>query len=355
MRIFFKDYKKNIVQAKTESQDDLWYLSYVVEANDILKAQTFRKIKLGGEEDRDAKVIKKPATISIKVEKVEFSKFTLILRVSGTITEAPEDIPLGSHHTLSIETDTEFTLQKPKFLKYQIDRLEEASRETKDKILICVHDREEAYFAVLKKYGYVLLSHIKGTVQKKTDMKAESSDFFSQLKEAIVLYDKQHAFSHILIASPGFWRDYVQKLIVEPELKKKVSYATCSSAGENGINEVIRRPEVKEVLKEEKFAKEVEKVEELLTEIARKGKAEYGLDHVLSAQEAGAVSELLVTDSTIEKMRQEGTFLKLEKLMREVDQANGEIHIISAEHEGGRKLAGLGGVAAILRYKMSYE
>ena len=36
------------------------------------------------------------------------------------------------------------------------------------------------------------------------------------------------------------------------------------------------------------------------------------------------------------------------------DKAKGEIEIISSEHEGGKKLDGLGGIAAILRFKLNY-
>jgi protein pelota len=39
-------------------------------------------------------------------------------------------------------------------------------------------------------------------------------------------------------------------------------------------------------------------------------------------------------------------------MMKETDNAGGNVHIISADHEGGKKLDGLGGIAALLRYKM---
>ena len=40
--------------------------------------------------------------------------------------------------------------------------------------------------------------------------------------------------------------------------------------------------------------------------------------------------------------------------MKIVEKQKGEINMISHEHEGGKKLNGLGGIAAILRYRMSY-
>ena len=44
----------------------------------------------------------------------------------------------------------------------------------------------------------------------------------------------------------------------------------------------------------------------------------------------------------------------LENLMKFVEQSKGEVHIISSDNEAGKKLDGLTGVAAILRFKLEY-
>jgi protein pelota len=351
MKILSKDYKKGFVKLCIENTDDLWYLTYVIEKSDIIKAKTYRKIKLGEESDRNKKIIKKPAFLAIEIEKTEFSKYSNVLRVSGIIKEGPEDIPLGDHHTLNLEEGTVFSIEKNLFLKYQIDKIEESAKETKSKILVCVHDREDAYFAVLKKYGFEVLSNIKGNVQKKADVKTESKDFFAEIKKTIEMYDEKYDFSSIIIASPGFWREYIEKIISD-ELKKKVVYATCSSVGESGINEVIKRPEVQTVLKQEKFAEEIKEVEKLLEEIGKSGKAEYGLEEVKNAVDIGAVSDLMVSDNLIHKKRQADSFEELDFIMKKAESMQAKIHIISSEHEGGQKLDGLGGIAALLRYKI---
>lgn len=351
MKILKKDYRKGYVRLKVENLDDLWYLTYVIDKSDLLKSKTYRKIKLGSETDRNKKVVKKPAVLSIEVEKYEFSKYSNVLRVSGIIKEGPDDIPLGDHHTINIETGTDFSLQKQDFLKYQIDKIEESAKEGKSKIFVVVHDREEAYFALIKKYGYELLGNIKGQVAKKADVKTESSDFYAEIKKAIEEYDAKYNFSGIIVASPGFWREYIQKIMKDP-IKKKIVYATCSSVGESGINEVIKRPETQNVLKQEKYAEEIKKIEELLEEIGKNNKAEYGLLAVKKAVDFGAVADLLVTDDLIHKKRQEDKFEEIDFLMRKTESMQGNIHIISSEHEGGKKLDGLGGIAAILRYKI---
>ena len=176
----------------------------------------------------------------------------------------------------------------------------------------------------------------------------------TKLYKKIIELDTRHNFSNIIIASPTFWKEYLVKKIKDEKIKKKVVLATCSSVGENGVNEVIRRPEVQSVLKQERFAKETQKVESLLMEISKQGKAEYGFVKVKESIDCGASSELLITDGLIQKRRQEDTFFEIEKLMKKVDLNDGKIHLISSEHEGGKKLDGLGGLAVFLRYKLNY-
>ncbi|MDP6600013.1 MAG: mRNA surveillance protein Pelota, partial [Candidatus Woesearchaeota archaeon] len=64
--------------------------------------------------------------------------------------------------------------------------------------------------------------------------------------------------------------------------------------------------------------------------------------------------KLLITDSFIQKRRNENKYEEIEETMRTVDSTKGDILIIRSEHEAGKKLDGLGGIAAILRFKLNY-
>jgi stalled ribosome rescue protein Dom34 len=44
--------------------------------------------------------------------------------------------------------------------------------------------------------------------------------------------------------------------------------------------------------------------------------------------------------------------LRLEDLMSDVERKRGILMVVSSEHEGGHKLLGLGGLAAILRFPL---
>ncbi len=353
MKQLYFDLKKGAAKLKIENLDDLWYLSQIIDIGDLVKGKTIRKIKIGKEGDRKQRIVKKPVFLKIKIEKIEFSK-TGILRVLGVITEGPEDIQKGEHHTFNLEPNTVFTLIKERWLKYQLGRLKEACKEKKVKILIVVMDREEANFALLKKYGYDILSSIKGKVRKKAVEEKLEGKFYSGVIAKIEEYVKRYAIVKVILASPAFWKEELMKELSNDDLKRKIILATCNSTGKNGIDEVLKRPEVKAALHEDRIANELSLVEELFTEISKNNLAVYGLKDTENAVNAGAVKALLITDFLIQKTREKGDYGKIDNMMKLVDSMKGSVNIISSEHEGGKRLNGLGGLGAILRYKLNY-
>ena len=247
MKLLYSNLKKGEIKVLTQNLDDLWYLSTIIEPNDIVQGKTLRKIKPKSDESKSKEATRKAVFIKLEIEKVEFSKYTDVLRVSGVIKEAPEEIPLGEHHTFNIDDNTSVTIIKNKWLKYQLGRLKEACSAKKSSLLICVHDREEAYFALFKKYGYEVLSHIKGDVQKKREENIKKENFYITIINKIKEYVDRHKLKQVILASPAFWKEDLLKELKDNELKQKIVLATCSSATKNGIEEVIKRPEVKGV------------------------------------------------------------------------------------------------------------
>ena len=350
MQIINKNLKKQEIKLKTENLDDIWYLSHIIDKNDFIKGKTIRKIKIGDSQDRNVKIVKKPVFLKIQVEKTEFNPDSL--RLSGKITEGPEDVAHGTYHTFQVEENTILTIIKEKWLKFQLDKLKEASEDKSSKILITVMDREDALFALMQKKGFKKLSSLKGDVKKKDIEQSTKSNFYQDIIKVIKAYDKRYNFSKIIIASPIFWKEELFKELKDLDLKKKIIQASCSSADNNGINEVLKRPETQEALKQDRIAKEVNLVEDLLKEISKNNNAVYGLKHTEEAVNAGAVTILILTDGFIQKQREKESYENIDSILKNTETLKGEVHIISSHHEGGKKLDGLGGIAGITRYKI---
>ena len=140
----------------------------------------------------------------------------------------------------------------------------------------------------------------------------------------------------------------------DKDLKKKIVLGTCGSVSSNALEEVMKSPELQDALMKCRTRTEELLVEELLAEIKKEGLVAYGFDEVERAVHAGAVSKLLIVDNLIHQTREDGTYEKLDTLMKSVDNLKGEVCIVSEEHQGGKKLKGLGGIGAILRYKLEW-
>lgn len=346
MKILAKNLRQGEVKVLVENPDDLWFLNNIIDPGDRISGKTLRKIKA----TEEAKAERKPIFLALTVEKLEYTPQEL--RTAGKITEGPEDVPRGSYHTFAITPGTRLTITKPEWLSYQLDYLTEASEITPPKIVICVFDREEALFAKLTREGYELLSTLKGKVAKKRVEEKVKETFHDDIIAKLEDYDKRFGLDKIILASPAFWKEELYKVLKNPELRKKIILATCSGADETAIAEVLKRKETQQALQQERISKEMALVDNLMVAIAKNDKAAYGFDDVKNAAEAGAIEHLLVADSLIQELREKGAFKELDAIMKQADRAKGRVWIISTEHEGGKKLKGLGGIAATLRYSL---
>lgn len=355
MRILKENRKQGEMLIKVTTLDDLWYLSHVLEKNDIVTGDTVRKIKLGNNEEGKTHIVKKHARVTIGVEKVEFHKYTNALRVSGKIIEGPEEVQRGSFHTINVEENDALLIKKENWLNHQKEKLKEACVEKLPKVLICVLERKEVAFALLKRYGYEYISDFEGEVQEKAFPNVKkNSTFYLEIIKRLQEYNQRYQLDKIIVASPAFWKEEFNKEFSKkaPELKNKVLFTVCHTTGKNAIHEVLKSDEIKKALKEERIIEEIQLVEEIFKEIGKENNAVYGLKEVEEAASMGAIKTLLVTDELIQELRQSEKYGQLDKIMKTVEAAGGAIHIITTEHQAGQELQGITGIAAITRYKI---
>ncbi len=348
MEITHTDFKKGLVKLRLTDSEDLWYLSHLIEAGDLITGKTTRKVKLG---EQEAQVTKRTFTTKIQAETIELSETGTSLRINGKMKEGPEDLPRDAYQAISLEEGGEFVLEKKQWLTYQKQKLQEAA-EKKYHYLLCLFDREEALLALTKRKGYEILLKLQGEVAKKTKTVEVKKDFQEEIIKVLELYATRYTPEMVIVASPAFYKEDLFKKITNPELKKKIILATCSDISETSLDEVVKSPELEKALKSSKTREEKLLVEELLREINKDNLAVYGWEEVEKAVSAGAVRKLIVTDKLIRQKKTTSSYQQLDGMMKQVDSSQGEIHILSSAEESGRKVDGLGGIAALLRYKL---
>jgi len=347
MRILKIDERENFLHLVPEIEDDLWHLERIIEKHDIVTGPTDRKVK-GKEAGEKAQRVK--LVVSLDVESVEFHRFLGKLRVSGKIVEGrpAELLDFGAQQALEIELGKPVKIKKQAVKKFQVERIKKAAQATKKgKVLLVVFDDEQASFALLKEFELGEISGIRsGKSGKQFKGEEGQGKYFREMLDKILEIGPEKA----IVAGPGFARENFQKFLGEKGKPKGIQFffSATNSVGRTGLQELIKGGALEKMVQEMQLVKETGLVEKVLEELGKdSGLVEYGLEQVRNAVEAGAVKQLLVADSFLLEKREEA-----EQAMEKAEKMNGEVHLINAEHEAGKQLASLGGIVAVLRYRI---
>ncbi|MUV89111.1 mRNA surveillance protein pelota [Halapricum sp. CBA1109] len=334
-----------------ESLDDLWHLSYVVEPGDLLAGDTTRRIQRADDDLRDKGGEREPMWMEIEVEDVEFAKFANRLRVGGVIEHCPREDQLGLHHTINVEQHDEIEIEKD-WKPDQLERIEEAEEATdQPDVAIVTVEEGEAYVHTVAQYGTEQRASITGPTGKG-EYAQPREELFEELTAVVSRLDADA----IILAGPGFTKqdalEYIEE--AEPDLRERITTVDTSAVGDRGVHEVLKRGAVEEVQRETRIAEEASLIDELTENIATGGEAAYGPDGVAKAADYGAIERLLVLDDRLREERAgEGEWdLDIDHLVETVEQKGGEVTVFSSDFDPGQQLSNLGGVAAILRYRI---
>jgi protein pelota len=347
MKVLHKDPHGQEVRLVPETLDDLWHLSHLISKGDLVTAWTFRTKDLKDDKIRGEKVSKVRVELQIRVEEIEFALFADRLRVRGPIVGGAQD--MGSYHTLTFEADGQQDLKiwKDAGLKpHHWDRLNEAVAAAKRPLvtILCIDD-EEATIAVLRQSGVQPYANIRGPPGGKMyRTEASTDEYFGETLGA--LKRARPANSPLVVVGPGFTResflDFVRKR--DPEWVGQLVTEGTGQSGMTGVQEALKRGIVERIQKDQQVAADTMLVEEIFAEIAKDGAVGYGAPEVEALLNAGAVRLLVLSDELLRTAIGEG-------LLDLARRSNAKSHIVATTHEAGKKLQGLGGAAALLRYK----
>jgi protein pelota len=349
MKVVSKDPRNEVVRLRAENLDDLWHLHNLIEVGDHVTASTYRTAEEIGDKIRSEKIAKERITLTLAVERIEFHEFSDRLRIMGIIVQGPRD--LGAHHTFNVEAGDfeDLSLHKPKGYKaHHWDRIKEAVEAAQRPLVtILSMDDEEAVIAVLRQYGIQWAVTIKGrSPGKQYAAEDTTKDYFGETLAALKRIRTDN--TPLVVVGPGFTREDFLKVVREREasfLKGVVTEGT-GQAGRVGVQEALKRGIIERIQKDQQVAVDTRLVEEVMAEIARDGAVTYGPQQVEDALAMGAVEGLLMTDEVLRT--RDG-----ERLLETARRGNAKCHIVAINHEAGKKLQAIGGVAARLRFKIN--
>jgi protein pelota len=339
------------IEVVPESLDDLWHLTYIVEPGDEVGGDTTRRIQRNDDQMRDTGGEREHMYVTIEVETTEFAKFANRLRVGGSIVDCSREDQLGLHHTLNVEERTEIEITK-RWKTDQLERLQEAveAAENPD-VAIATVEEGEAYVHTVAQYGVEERAAITATTGKG-EYAQPREGLFAELTAVL----KRMDVDAVILAGPGFTKQDALEHIEEeaPEVAKLITTVDTSGVGDRGVHEVLKRGAVDEVQDETRIAEEASYIDQLMERIGEGHEAAYGIESVMEAAEFGAIDELLILDERLRAERAgEGDWtVDANDLVETVEQKGGSVTVFSNEFDPGQQLKNLGGVAALLRYRI---
>ena len=346
---------KDYVKVVPQSADDLWHLYNVIRKNDEVYANTTREVKPDDKYGRPGKGERIPVFLGVRVEDVGWDKFLGRLRVHGIICEAPETVPTGAHHTLSVTLNTPLTIVKEEWAKHYVERLRRAAK-TSEKPMIIVSVDDEG-FAVATTSQFGVQARVEERVKLPGKLEADRrSDalrrYFGRVLDCLRNVWVEGRCPIVVIGVGFFKNDFVAFLRNEAGdvAGSVVDVKSVNNGGMAGAQEALRSGILVKAFRELRVGEESEVVEEVLGRLGKgEGTVAYGLGEVERVVGFGAVERLVLADSVLRDASDEER-LRLEGLMLSVEGKGGSVIIVSTEHEAGVKLLGLGGVAAVLRF-----
>ncbi len=346
MRILGEDPASNGVRVMIETDEDIWHLYNVIELGDLVTASTTRREEKAADKLRAERSEKRRMTLGVRMEKIEFSEDDLRLKLLGTIETGPQDI--GQHHTLILEAGDSLTISKTRWRETQQERLRRAVSDSKKPRIVFVSlDQDDATIAVLRQFGLKEVVTIRsGRSGKQYAEKPSADGYHDEIREKLVPLMEPNM--PLVLLGPGF-----EKETLSEDLKRsgdgmftKMYVYHTGQCGMAGINELLKAGMGADVLRDSAVGSEIESVERLMAEISKpNGLGTYGTEEVRSAALSGAVELLLILDS---KVREND----LDDVVRAVESQKGTVIVVSGQHDGGKSLAALGGMGAILRYRL---
>ncbi|KAF2708077.1 hypothetical protein K504DRAFT_381596 [Pleomassaria siparia CBS 279.74] len=365
-----------------EEPEDMWHAYNLIQPTDLIRAKALRRVqKTSDSGSVSSERVKIDLTIA--VTSTDFDIGSGQLHVAGRVAVENEYVKLGGHHTLDLELNRRFTLEKVDgWDSVALEMLKEAcDTQRKAELWAVVMGEGIANICLITEHQTILRQRVEVAVPRKRRGGIDGHDkgmekfFWTTLSTLLRQMDLSSAAAStqpektvpLLIASPGFvatsFLAYIKAEATRTTNKPLLALlptilvAHSSSPHVHSLAEVLASSVITTKLSDTKYARETALMDKFNTYIRLDdGRAWYGPREVERAVEKGAVGRgggvLLISNAlfrandVVERKRWVG----LVDRVRDVE--GGEVRVLSSLHESGQRLEALGNVAAILTFPL---
>ncbi|KAL4881163.1 eRF1 domain 1-domain-containing protein [Aspergillus karnatakaensis] len=377
-----------------EEPEDMWHAYNLIFPGDLLYATAIRRVTTTAATGSTSSS-RVRMTLEIRVKSLDFDPQNSQLHVSGQIMNETQHTKIGQHHTLDLELNRQFTLEKGSgpdsegsgWDSVAVEALKDAVDEggnRRAEAVAVVMQEGIAHICFLGQFRTILKQKVEMSVPRKrvggSDHDKTMTKFYQTTLDTLLRHldfntsitsvtSTTDPVRPILLASPGFTATAFQKHIqsvantTTPALKRllpSIVVVHSASGYLHSLTEVLQSPTVKALLSDTKHARETKLMDDFHEQLRKEtNRATYGPREVEHAVDQGAVGRgggvLIISNRLFrsQDVAERKRWVALVDRVRDVE--GGEVRVLSSEHESGRRLDGLGGIAAILTFPISDE
>jgi protein pelota len=336
-----RNQEHSLFELYIENLDDLWILSQVISPGDKVFAKTQRKVAIGNDKKKQ---VTKIISITLVVSKVQFH--SQVLRVSGSIENETEFTAVGQSHTLQFSVGDCISLEKKQFLSFQKKLLDKSLAYKGNKALLLVLDKDELIAVELGDFSYSVLFSEKNLGSKKGYSEQHVNDY--EEKYLYVKHLLEKGYGQIILAGPAHFKDEFKKFLSQKGFKAVTFY--WNDVSTSSLQDLIQAITESKLLQDNQIAFEKEILSSLLSAIHKNLPHSYSLASVKEAISMGSCSNILLSTSLLDKLKESNELVDFYALLEQAEQIGAEIHIISSDHDAGKHLDGLGSIASLNRF-----
>lgn len=359
--------------------EDMWHVHNLVAIGDDLRAHTARKIKGEDLERKTSEIVH--ADITITVTAVSFDSAVNALHVNGRIVGHNEKLKMrdGQYHAVDLELNRNFVLWKKNgWDSVAVQTLRTAlSHDRGDAIAAIVMDEGVAHICLVTNYQTHLIERVTRKSKAKnnkddtnilnTKEEKTSRSYFA--KVLVALERSGIDFSQprpLLLASPGYVAARFKSFLAEEAFRmndkqlaavaKNAVKVHTSSGDLHALNDILKSREVHTLMSDRKSTSDNRTLDDLSARLRKDdGRAWYGEIPVAKAVAEGAVGRgggVLLVNNLLFRNEDISIRSKYVALVDKVKEEGGEVRILSSDHQSGKRLEGMGNIAALLTYPM---
>ncbi|KAJ4351981.1 Translation factor pelota [Didymosphaeria variabile] len=363
-----------------EEPEDMWHAYNLIQPTDQIRAKAIRRIskEMGAGAVTSQRIA---LDLTIAVTSSDFDLASNELHVAGRVVSENEHVKMGSHHTLDLELNRKFTLEKVDgWDSVAVGMLTEACNTgSRAEMWAVVMGEGIANICLITEHQTILRNRVEVSVPRKgkghMEQHNKGLEKFHNMLLSTLQRDMESAkrdaqtekTAPLLLASAGFYAQAFLQFVKDYAVRTGnkflqvliPSIVVAHSAGEHVHNlaEVLASPACTAKLSDAKFTRETALMDTFMKHMRLEdGRAAYGPREIERAVDSGAVGRgggvLLISNTLFRShnLAERKRWVALVDRVKDIE--GGEVRVLSSLHESGKRLEALGSIAAILTYPL---